>query len=106
MLIGRFDERFRSYGQSATGLWLDNVSAAVKRVLRDGYRELTEEFLRFKHHYGFNTTFCNRGKGKGKGNVESKVGYHGPNMFVPAPSVDDLKALGLHLLEEVRPETC
>lgn len=63
---------FTHVGGVPTRLWLDNVSAVVKRTTKNGNCELTEEFLRSKNHYGFSTSFCNLGKG----NVEAKVGGH------------------------------
>jgi transposase len=91
---------FRHIGGVPTRLWFDNLSPAVKTILKDDRRELTDAFLRFKNHYGFDTAFCNRGKGHEKGSVETKVGYHRRNMLVPVPEVDDLKAFNRGLLEE------
>ncbi len=72
-------------------LWFDNLSPAVVKILKNHERKLTEDFLRFKNHYGFVAAFCNPGKGNEKGHVEGKVGYHRRNMLVPVPELDDLK---------------
>jgi transposase len=84
---------FAHIGGVPIRLWFDNLSPAVKTILKDDGRELTDAFLRFKNHYGFATAFCNPGQGHEKGSVETKVGYHRRNMLVPVPRVDDLKAL-------------
>ena len=91
---------FEHIGGIPTRLWFDNLSPVVKKVLKNGERELTEAFLRLKSHYGFEAAFCNPGKGHEKGSVESKVGYHRRNMLVPIPRVRDLKAFNRKLLED------
>ncbi|PRX65199.1 hypothetical protein B0G52_118152 [Cohnella sp. SGD-V74] len=50
---------------------------------------MTDLFLRFKAHYGFEVTFCNPYAGHEKGNVENKVGYFRRNVFVPLPVAGD-----------------
>lgn len=67
----------------------DNLSAAVISVGKNGDRSLTEGFLRFKNHYGFQASFCNVRAGWEKGNVENKVGYERRNLFVPIPTITD-----------------
>ncbi len=47
----------------------DNLSPAVKKILADGKRELTEGFQAFALHYGFDYEFCNPGAGNEKGHV-------------------------------------
>jgi len=91
---------FAHIGGVPTRLWFDNLSPAVKTILKADGRELTDTFLRFKNHYGFATAFCNPGRGHEKGSVETKVGYHRRNMLVPVPEVDDLEAFNRRLLEE------
>ncbi len=81
-------------------IWFDNLSSAVKKILKNHERELTESFLRFKNHFGFASVFCNVQSGNEKGHVENKVGYHRRNLFVPPPRVDDLKAFNRQLLLE------
>jgi hypothetical protein len=60
---------------------------------------ITEVFLRFKAHYGFEITFCNPYAGHEKGNVENKVGYIRRNFFVPLPTVPDVQQFNGELLE-------
>lgn len=62
----------------------DNLSPAVKKVLPEGERELTEEFERFAAHYGFSYEFCNPNSGNEKGHVEAMVKYIRNNYLLPA----------------------
>ena len=58
-------------------IWFDNASTMVIKVLKNGERTLTDDFLRFMEHYRFAAAFCNVDAGHEKGNVEGKVGYQG-----------------------------
>lgn len=89
---------FRHIGGTPRKLWFDNLSPAVKAILRHGERDLTDQFMRLMNHYGFGVAFCNPGKGNEKGSVENKVGYHRRNFLVPVPQVDDLRAFNRQLL--------
>ena len=89
---------FNHIGFVPNNIWFDNLTPAVKKILRNHDRELTASFLRFKNHYGFKAAFCNPQSGHEKGNVENKVGYHRRNLFVPPPRIDDLKAFNRQLL--------
>ncbi len=64
---------FRHIGGVPTRLWFDNLSPAVKTIVKDDRRESTDAFLRFKNHYGFDAAFCNRGKGHEKGNGKRMI---------------------------------
>lgn len=79
-------------------MWFDNMSTVVKKILRNGQREFTEAFLRFKNHYGFTAALCNPDSGHEKGHVETKVGYHRRNLLVPVPQIEDLQAFNRQLL--------
>lgn len=76
---------FNHIGGVPTKLWFDNMSTVVVSIKKDGEREVTDSFYRFKQHYGFSATFCNPNSGNEKGNVECKVGYHRRNLLVPIP---------------------
>jgi hypothetical protein len=89
---------FNHIGGVPTRIWFDNDSTVVKKILKNGERELTDDFLRFKNHYGFTAAFCNAGRGNEKGNVEKKVCYHRRNLLVPVPEIDDLRAFNRRLL--------
>lgn len=79
-------------------IWFDNASTAVVKILKDGKRELTDAYQRFIAHYGFDSVFCNPGKGNEKGSVENKVGYHRRNLLVPIPEFNNLTEYNRELL--------
>ena len=51
----------------------DNLSSAVKRILRGARREETARFVAFRSHWRFASEFCTPGKGNEKGGVEGEV---------------------------------
>ena len=73
-----------------TEIWFDNTSTIVTRIMKNGGRELTDKFLRFREHYGFSCRFMNPESGWEKGNVENKVGYARRNFLVPVPHFTNL----------------
>ncbi len=79
-------------------LRFDNMSTAVIKVLKGGERELSDGFMRFVNHYGFEVEFCNPASGNEKGNVENKVGYTRRNFFVPVPTVSSFEDFNEKLL--------
>lgn len=79
-------------------IWFDNASTMVTQILKGGKRHLTDDFLRFQEHYGFEASFCNPSSGHEKGNVETKVGYHRRNLLVPLPRLDDVSDYNRALL--------
>jgi len=82
--------------------WFDNASTMVTKVLKNGERKLTDAFIRFKEHHGFEAVFCNPASGNEKGNVENKVGYHRRNFLVPVPEFDDLEKYNKQLFQRCR----
>ncbi|MEL7657146.1 MAG: IS21 family transposase [Bacillota bacterium] len=89
---------FEHIGGVPTAIWFDNMSTAVKKIKEYGERDLTNGFLRFMMHYGFQSNFCNPNSGHEKGSVENKVGYHRRNLLVPIPEFKDLKEYNKELL--------
>ncbi len=84
-----------------TDIWFDNMSTAVKKIRAHGERDLSQGFLRFMMHYGFQSNFCNPNSGNEKGSVENKVGYHRRNLFVPIPEFRDLREYNKELLNKL-----
>lgn len=81
-------------------LWFDNLSAAVISLKPSEHHEnrtLTDAFIRFRSHYGFDAVFCNARKGNEKGNVESKCGYSRRNWCVPIPCFTDFETFTTYL---------
>src|SRR5690606_4397288 len=66
---------FHHMGGVPKAIRFDNLSPAVKKVLPNGERQLTEEFQNFVLHYGFECEFCNPASGNEKGHVEAMVKY-------------------------------
>jgi hypothetical protein len=117
--LARNDETFGAYlGRGRTGrpvpadylhiigvfrrLRYDNLSAAVKKILRGFRREETKRFIAFRSHWGFEATFCTPGEGHEKGGVEGEVGTFRRNHWVPVPQVRDLAELNARLLAGCR----
>lgn len=79
--------------------WFDNMSTAVKKILKAEQRDLTDSFIKLKEHYSFNAVFCNRNAGNEKGHVENKVGYLRRNFLVPLPEFKNLQEYNKQLLQ-------
>ena len=92
---------FRHIGGVPHEIWFDNASSMVTNIIKDGGRDLTERFSRFKEHYGFKAVFMNPDAGHEKGNVENKVGYGRRNYLVPVPEFNDLMFYNTELLEQL-----
>ena len=90
---------FAHIGGVPMKMWFDNASTMVTRILKNGERQLTEGFLRFQEHFGFEAVFCNPASGNEKGNVENKVGYHRRNLLVPIPEFESIQAYNAQLFE-------
>jgi len=80
----------------------DNLSSAVKKILRGQQRELTSRFIAFRSHWQYQAEFCTPSEGHEKGGVEGEVGYFRRNHWVPVPVAADLQALNRKLLEDCR----
>jgi transposase len=79
----------------------DNLTAAVKKVLRGRKRIETEKFVLLRSHYLFEAVFCLPGiqGAHEKGGVENSVGRFRRTHLVPIPKVKDLIELN-KLLQE------
>jgi transposase len=97
-LIEGLIQIFRHIGGVPYRIWFDNLRPVVTKILKEGNRDLTEGFLRFKEHHRFEAAFCNPDAGHEKGSVEGKVGYHRRNLLVPVPEVEDLVCFNRELL--------
>jgi len=76
----------------------DNLSSAVKKILRGYVREETARFMAFRSHWRFESEFCTPAEAHEKGGVEGEVGYFRRNHWVPVPQAVDLASLNLELL--------
>ena len=94
-------EAFRFFGGVFALVRYDNLSSAVKQVLRGRRREETDRFVALRSHYLFESAFTRRGRegAHEKGGVEGEVGRFRRNHLVPVPRVSSLKELN-DLLED------
>lgn len=78
----------------------DNLTSAVKQVLRGRRRVETDRFVALRSHYLFESQFTTPGLqgAHEKGGVEGEVGRFRRNHLVPVPAVADLAELNARLL--------
>ena len=88
---------FQWFGGVFRLLRFDNLSSAVKKILRGRQREETTRFIAFRSHWGFRAEFCTPGEGHEKGGVEGEGGQFRRNHLVPVPKVRNLEELNRHL---------
>ena len=93
---------FRYFGGVFRRLRYDNLSAAVRRILRGFRREETARFVAFRSHWRFESVFCTPGEAHEKGGVENEVGTFRRNHWVPLPRACDLAELNEMLLAACR----
>src|ERR1700689_800473 len=93
---------FAYFGGVFQRLRYDNLSSAVKKILRGYERELTARFIAFRSHWQYQADFCTPGEGHEKGGVEGEVGYFRRNHWVPVPRALDLAELNAQLLSNCR----
>jgi transposase len=80
-LIASFDH----FGGVFKRLWFDNLTPAVRQVLKGRDRLLQERFKHFQAHYGFGSEFCAPAKGNEKGAVERTVPEFRTHVMAPVP---------------------
>jgi transposase len=100
--LAAHQDAFRYFGGVFHQLRYDNLSSAVKKVLRGRRREETDRFIAFRSHWQFDASFCTPGKGHEKGGVEGEAGFFRRNHLVPVPQASSLAALNESLLEGCR----
>lgn len=89
---------FDFFGGIFSVLIYDNLTTAVRKVLKGKKRRLQESFIKFKSYYNFTPRFCTPGEAHEKGGVEGLVGYARRNYMVPVPTADSLEDLNERLL--------
>jgi len=93
-------QAFSYFGGIFPVLIYDNLTTAVKKILRGKERICQKEYSKFQAYYSFTPRFCNPGQGHEKGGVEGLVGYSRRNYMVPVPKADSLEHLNEMLLQE------
>jgi hypothetical protein len=96
------EHAFQYFGGVFRQLRYDNLSAAIKRVLRGSRREETTRFVAFRSHWRFAAAFCTPAEAHEKGGVENEVGTFRRQHWVPVPRARDLDALNAQLLQACR----
>lgn len=89
---------FSYFGGVFHRLRYDNLTSAVKRVLRGSRREETTRFILFRSHHRYEARFCTPAQGHEKGGVEGEVGRFRRNHLVPVPCAADFDELNELLL--------
>ena len=89
---------FAYFGGVFQRLRYDNLTSAVKKVLRGHQRVETERFIAFRSHWRFQAEFCTPGAGDEKGEVKSENGCFWRNHLVLIPVARDLEYLNQMLL--------
>lgn len=93
---------FQYFGGVFATVRYDNLTSAVRKILRGFRREEATRFLAFRSHWQFDAQFCTPGEGHEKGGVEGEAGYFRRNHWVPLPQAADLDALNAQLLAGCR----
>jgi transposase len=93
-------EAFEWFGGVFEQLRFDNLTSAVKQVLRGRRRVETDRFVALRSHYLFQSQFTTPGiqGAHEKGGVEGEVGRFRRNHLVPVPAVADLAQLNAMIL--------
>ncbi len=89
---------FEFFGGIFPILIYDNLTSAVRKVLRGRHREEQDSFVTFRAYHNVEARFCNPGQGHEKGGVEGLVGYARRNYLVPVPEATSLDALNQDVL--------
>ena len=93
---------FQELGGVPKVIVYDNLSIVVKRVLTGSPREEQREFVAFRSHHLFESSFCRPGEAHEKGLIENLVGYVRRNFLVPLPRVASFEELNTSLQEQCR----
>jgi transposase len=93
-------QAFAFFGGIYPVLVYDNLTSAVKQILKGKSRIEQEAFIKFRAYYNFSPRFCNPESGHEKGGVEGMVGYARRNYLVPLPRVGSLEELNEYLLRQ------
>ena len=81
---------FAYFGGVFRKLRYDNLTSAVKKILRGSRREETARFVAFRSHWRFEAEFCTPAEPHEKGGIEGEAGYFRRNHWVPVPEALDV----------------
>jgi transposase len=93
-------QAFEWFGGVFAEIRFDNLTSAVKKILKGRRRVESDRFVAMRSHYLFESQFTTPGieGAHQKGGVEGEVGRHRRNHLVPIPQVADLAELNALLL--------
>ena len=80
----------------------DNMTTAVRKILRGRNRIEQNGFIALRSHYLFDSHFSTPAHPQEQGRVESLVGYMRRNYFVPVPQVASFEQLNQMLLKRLQ----
>src|SRR5580704_12471940 len=89
---------FAYFGGVFHKLRYDNLTSAVKKILRGSRREETARFVAFRSHWRFEAEFCTPAEPHEKGGIEGEAGYFRRNHWVPVPEAEDIGTLNRQLV--------
>jgi transposase len=89
---------FSFFGGVFPVLIYDNLTSAVRKVLRGRDRLEQEVFCKLKAYYSFEARFCNPDSAHEKGGVEGLIGLARRNYMVPIPEAASLDELNEKIL--------
>lgn len=98
LMLDAQQRAFEYFGGTCKRGIYDNLTTAVKKILKGHHRNLQDKFVRFCSHYLFEPQFCSPAKGNEKGRVESKIGCVRRNFFIPIPRYNSIEELNDRLL--------
>lgn len=91
---------FDFFGGIFPVLIYDNLTTAVRKILRGKNRIEQDAYGKFKAYYTFESRFCNPDSGHEKGGVEGLVGFARRNYMVPIPEARSLEELNEKILRQ------
>jgi len=88
-------DAFEFFGGTFATVWYDNLTSAVKQVLRGRKRVESDRFATFRSYFGYDSEFTLVGLrgAHEKGGVEGEVGRFRRRHMVPVPQVESLAEL-------------
>lgn len=91
---------FSNFGGVFRKVRYDNLTLAVKKILKGRRRQEADRFVALRSHYLFESIFCRPGLegAHEKGGVENTVGRFRRSHLVPVPAVRDYAELNAYLV--------
>ncbi len=89
---------FEFFGGIFPVLIYDNLTVAVRKILRGKNRVEQKAFIEFRSYHSFEARFCNPAQAHEKGGVEGEIGYVRRNYLVPVPEAQNFQELNEQIL--------